>query len=108
MNDDISPVAFPGATVGINQSRVNEPQDSIAAALPDLEIDPLQSSEGGDDDKVDWNYKDLDGAKIQQQDDSDKTYKMDNESYKMQNDTERSANEKQVESDRSLALDKLD
>lgn len=40
---------------------VSQPQNS--AALPDLDIDPLQQDDDGDG-NVDWDYKDLAGAKI--------------------------------------------
>ena len=44
---------------------VSQPQNS--AALPDLDIDPLQQDDDGDG-NVDWDYKDLAGAKINPQD----------------------------------------
>lgn len=34
-----------------------------AAALPDLDIDPLGEDSVDDGDNVDWDYKDLAGAK---------------------------------------------
>jgi hypothetical protein len=50
------------ASIGNASSLASQPQESIAANLPDLDID--LANDGDNEEQADWDYKDFAGAKV--------------------------------------------